>query len=120
MSRTRTLGLLLAVLIYCHAHLQDSYSKLQYGHRLDRKMIDSFINYSIVDCAEECLRTTRCRSVSYYKGTNYCEINYENKSTASDRFLESQGWIYSEKEDWDSVSMMYACRLGYCKYFVRG
>ena len=98
---------MITLFIYCHhARLQDSYSKLQYGHRLDRKMIHSFINYSILDCAEECLRTTRCRSVSYYKGTNYCEINYENKSTASDRFLESQGWIYSEKEDWDIVSII--------------
>ena len=107
MCRTLTLVLVLSVLVHCHAHLPDSYSRLRYGHRLDRKMIASFINYSILDCAEECLRTTRCRSVSYYKGTNYCEINYEDKSTSSDRFLESQGWIYSEKEDWDRVSKAY-------------
>jgi hypothetical protein len=114
MCWTLTPRLVLTVLTYCHAHLhvQDSYSKLQYGHRLDRKMINSFINYSIVDCAEECLRTTRCRSVSYYKGTNYCEVNYENKFTASDRFLESQGWIYSEKEDWDIVSIMLILLTG--------
>jgi hypothetical protein len=106
MFRTRTLGVLLSVLIHCHAHLQDSYTKLRYGHRLDRKMIDSFVGYSILDCVEECLRTTRCTSLNLYKGANYCEINYENKSTASDRFLEIPVWIYSEKGDWYIVSIM--------------
>ncbi|XP_056001687.1 fibrinogen C domain-containing protein 1-B-like [Ostrea edulis] len=53
MARKQTLVLVMIVVIYCDARLQDSYSKLQYGHRLDRKMIDSFVNFSILDCAEE-------------------------------------------------------------------
>ncbi|XP_056001686.1 techylectin-5A-like [Ostrea edulis] len=113
MARKQTLVLVMIVVIYCDARLQNSYSKLQYGHRLDRKMIDSFVNFSILDCAEECLRTTRCKSVSYYKGTNYCETNYENKSSARDRFLESLGWIYSEKEDWD-IDIVSSCWASNC------
>jgi hypothetical protein len=117
MTWNQTLVLVMTILIYCHAHLQDSYSKLQYGHRLDRKMINSFINYSIVDCAEECLRTTRCRSVNYHEGTNYCEINYENKFTSSDRYLEDPYWIYSEKEDWDIVSTLHYGLGYYIRYY---
>ncbi|XP_048751418.2 macrophage mannose receptor 1-like [Ostrea edulis] len=101
------------VIIYCDASLQDSYSKLQYGHRLDRKLINSFVNFSILDCAEECLRTTRCKSVNYYKGAHFCEINYENKSSANDRFLESPRWIYSEKEDWD-IGIVSSCSASNC------
>ncbi|XP_056003418.1 uncharacterized protein LOC125660740 [Ostrea edulis] len=76
-------------------------------------MIDSFVNFSILDCAEECLRTTRCKSVSYYKGTNYCEINYDNKSSVTDRFLESSGWIYSDKDDWDT-GIISSCSASKC------
>ncbi|XP_061190965.1 uncharacterized protein LOC133199108 [Saccostrea echinata] len=94
-------------------HLQDGYSKLKYGYRLDRKMINSFTGYSILDCVEECLRTTRCKSVSYYKGANYCEINYENKTTAPDRYEQDTGWIYSEKEHWDK-NITGACMNANC------
>ncbi|XP_055998908.1 uncharacterized protein LOC130046667 [Ostrea edulis] len=113
MTRKQTLVLVMIVLTNCDARLQDSYSKLQYGHRLDRKTITSFVEFSILDCAEECLRTTRCKSVSYYKGANFCEINYENKSSASDRFVKSPGWIYSEKEDWD-IGMVSFCSASNC------
>ncbi|XP_048742883.2 protein jagged-1-like [Ostrea edulis] len=105
--------LLMLFITYCDARLQDSYSKLQYGYRLDRKMISSFIDFSILDCAEECLRTKRCKSMSYYKGANFCEINYENKSSANDRFLESPGWTYSEKENWD-IDIVSSCSASNC------
>ncbi|XP_055999170.1 neurocan core protein-like [Ostrea edulis] len=108
MARKQTLVLVMIVIINCDASVQDSYSKLQYGHRLDKKTITSFVDFSILDCAEECLRTTRCRSVSYYKGAHFCEINYENRSSARDRFVESSGWIYSEKEYWD-IGRVYSC-----------
>jgi hypothetical protein len=104
MALNQILGVVMTILIYSHANLQDSYSKLQYGHRLDKKKIDSLVNYSILDCAEECLRTPRCKSLNYHKGTNFCEINYKNKSSAAGKFLEDPYWIYSEKEDWDIVS----------------
>ncbi|XP_062611247.1 uncharacterized protein LOC134273086, partial [Saccostrea cucullata] len=95
-------------------NFQNGYSKLRYGYRLDRKMIDSFTEYSILDCVEECLRTTRCKSVSYYKGANYCEISYENKTTAPKRYKEDTGWIYSEKEDWDPKITGF-CSVAKCK-----
>ncbi|XP_048750884.2 uncharacterized protein LOC125662641 isoform X1 [Ostrea edulis] len=87
----------------CSVSLQEGYSRLRYGYRLDRKMIDSFVDYSILDCVEDCLRRKRCKSVSYYGGAKYCEINYENKTTAPNKYLESAGWVYSEREDWDKT-----------------
>ncbi|XP_062598928.1 uncharacterized protein LOC134260374 [Saccostrea cucullata] len=82
-------------------NLTSGYSKLHYGFRLDRPMIDSFVEYSILDCVGECLRTTRCYSLNYYKGANYCELNYENKTSVPGKFVENEGWIYSERQDWD-------------------
>ncbi|XP_062611655.1 uncharacterized protein LOC134273472, partial [Saccostrea cucullata] len=82
-------------------HLTSGYSKLHYGFRLDRRMIDSFVEYSILDCVGECLRTTRCYSLNYYKGANYCELNYENKTSVPGKFVENEGWIYSERQDWE-------------------
>ncbi|XP_055999169.1 fibrinogen C domain-containing protein 1-like [Ostrea edulis] len=113
MTRKQTLVLVMNVILYCDARFQESYSKLQYGYRLDRKTITSFVEFSILDCAEECLKTTRCKSVSYYKGANFCEINYENRFSARDRFVESPGWTYSEKEDWD-IGMVSFCSASNC------
>jgi hypothetical protein len=104
MALNQSLGCVLVFITFCYAHLQNSYSKLQYGHRLDRRIINSFV----LDCAEECLRTTRCRSVNHHEGTNYCEINYGNKFTSSDRYIEDPYWIYSEREDRDIVGIVFS------------
>lgn len=90
----------------CDANIRTGYQNLQYGYRLDGEMIDSFAEHSILDCVKECLRTTRCLSLSYYGGANYCEINYENKRTASGRYIKSLGWVYSQREDWPMVKYL--------------
>ncbi|XP_061190113.1 lymphocyte antigen 75-like [Saccostrea echinata] len=96
------LVILLDNLLCCCGSLTISYSKLQYGYRLDRRMIDSFTDYSILDCVEECLRRKRCKSISYYQGAHYCEINYESRNTSSLMYVQDAGWIYSDIEDWDN------------------
>lgn len=90
---------------HCLADLRLGYSMLQYGHKLDRRMIKSYDKYSILDCVEDCLRTTRCRSINYYQGAHFCQINFENKTTVPDLYTEKPGWIYSDIEDWDLVSI---------------
>ncbi|XP_062593252.1 uncharacterized protein LOC134254737 [Saccostrea cucullata] len=109
---------LLNTFLLISGNLQDSYSKLRFGYRLDRKMIDSYTEYSILDCVEECLRTTRCKSVSYYKGANYCEISYENETTAHDKYKEDKGWTYSEREDWDP-KITGSCSEATCKIYQK-
>ncbi|XP_048764963.2 uncharacterized protein LOC125672790 [Ostrea edulis] len=102
------------IALSCSVSLQEGYSRLRYGHRLDRKMIDSFVDYSVLDCVEDCLRRKRCKSVSYYGGANYCEIHYEDKTTAPNRYLESAGWVYSEREDWDKT-ITGPCAISNCE-----
>jgi hypothetical protein len=80
------------------------YNNLQYGHRLDRHVIDSFMDLSLQDCAAECWRWPRCKSLNYHEGTQLCEISYQNKTQAQTLYLEEPYWIYSDKEDWDKVS----------------
>ncbi|XP_061170718.1 uncharacterized protein LOC133180163 [Saccostrea echinata] len=87
-------------IFYCFSSLQNGFSHLQHGYRLDRKIINVFDNYSILDCVKECLRTARCQSVNYHKGANICEINYENKATGRDHYTPSYGWIYTNAIDW--------------------
>ncbi|XP_052679667.1 uncharacterized protein LOC128160396 [Crassostrea angulata] len=104
---------LISVLVPCYGSLQPGFSKLQRGHRLDRKLIQSFTEVSFLDCVIECLVTPRCKSVNYYKGANFCEINYENKTTAETRYMESAGWVYSEKEHWPQ-ELAGACSNSTC------
>ncbi|XP_065936001.1 uncharacterized protein [Magallana gigas] len=104
---------LVSVLVPCYGSLQPGFSKLQRGHRLDRKLIQSFTEVSFLDCVLECLVTPRCKSVNYYKGANFCEINYENKTTAEYRYMESAGWVYSEKEHWPK-ELAGACSNSTC------
>ncbi|XP_034318110.2 aggrecan core protein [Magallana gigas] len=94
------LFLLVFSYVLCEDSLQPGFSKIQYGHRLDRKVIQSFAEVSFLDCVIECLVTPRCKSVNYFKGANFCEINYENKMTAETMLVDSAGWVYSEKEHW--------------------
>eukprot|EP00105_Crassostrea_gigas_P038128 XP_019922276.1 PREDICTED: uncharacterized protein LOC105327050 [Crassostrea gigas] len=91
---------LISFLVPCHCSLKLGFSKLQRGHRLDRKLIQTFTEVSFLDCVTECMVTPRCKSVNYFKGANYCEINYENKATAETRYMDNAGWVYSEKEHW--------------------
>nr|XP_034315276.1 neurogenic locus notch homolog protein 2 [Crassostrea gigas] len=91
---------LISFLVPCYCSLKPGFSKLQRGHRLDRKLIQTFTEVSFLDCVTECMVTPRCKSVNYFKGANYCEINYENKTTAETRYVDNAGWVYSEKEHW--------------------
>nr|XP_034317190.1 neurogenic locus notch homolog protein 2-like [Crassostrea gigas] len=105
---------LISFLVPCYGSLQPGFSKLQRGYRLDRKLIQSFTELSFLDCVIECLVTPRCKSVNYFKGANFCEINYENKTTAETRYMESAGWVYSEKEHWPK-ELAGACSNSTCE-----
>lgn len=97
----------------CSCNLQSGFSQLQRGHRLDRSMINSFPEFSFLDCVTECLVTPRCASVNYFKGANFCELNYEKKQTAYTKFTESPGWVYSEKDHWPE-ELAGACSKSNC------
>ena len=86
--------------------LQQGYSNLQYGQRLENAMINSYGEFSFLDCVKECLVTTRCKSINYFKGANYCETNYEDKASAVDKFTTKTGWVYSERTHWPEVSVL--------------
>lgn len=96
---------LISFIVPCSSSLQPGFSQLQRGHRLDGKVIQSFAEMSFLDCVIECLVTPRCKSVNYFKGANFCEINYENKTTAETKYLDAAGWVYTEKEHWPKVNM---------------
>ena len=85
--------------------LQQGYSNLQYGHRMENAMINSYGDFSFLDCVKECLVTMRCKSVNYFKGANYCETNYEDKASAVDKFTTKTGWVYSERTHWPEVTV---------------
>ena len=91
----------------CTSELQHGYSRIQYGHRLDSRTIDTYGGVSFLDCVKECLVTTRCKSINYHKGSNYCETNYEDQRSASNKFLKKTGWVYSERGDWPGVSRIH-------------
>nr|XP_034316070.1 uncharacterized protein LOC117685705 [Crassostrea gigas] len=105
---------LISFLVSCNGSLQPGFSKLQRGHRLDRKLIQSFPELSFLDCVIECLVTPRCKSVNYCKGANYCEINYENKTTADNKYMDNAGFVYSEKEHWPK-ELAGACSSSTCE-----
>lgn len=87
----------------CFCNLHQGFSQLQSGHRLDRSVISSFPEFSFLDYVTECLVSPRCESVNYFKGANFCELNYKKKQTAYTRFIESPGWVYSDKDHWPEV-----------------
>ena len=91
----------------CTRELQHGYSRIQYGNHLDSRTIDTYGGVSFLDCVKECLVTTRCKSINYYKGANYCETNYENQTSATNKFLKKTGWVYSERCDWPRVSTIH-------------
>ena len=97
---------LFSILVSCYGSLKTGFSLLQRGHRLDGKVIQSYAEISFLDCVTECLVTPRCKAVNYFKGANFCESNYENKTTAETRYMESAGWVYSEKEHWPKVNVL--------------
>ncbi|XP_052694963.1 neurogenic locus notch homolog protein 1-like [Crassostrea angulata] len=105
---------LISVLVPCYCSLQSGFSQLQRGHRLDRKLIQSFQGLSFLDCVIECLVTPRCKSVNYCKGANFCEINYENKTTADNKYMDNAGFVYSEKEHWPK-ELAGACSNSTCE-----
>uniref|UniRef100_A0A8W8ML71 Uncharacterized protein n=1 Tax=Magallana gigas TaxID=29159 RepID=A0A8W8ML71_MAGGI len=105
---------LISFLVPCFCSLKLGFSKLQRGHRLDRKLIQSFTEVSFLDCVTECMVTPRCKSVNYFKGANYCELNYENKTTAETMYMDSAGWVYSEKEHWPK-ELAGACSNSTCE-----
>uniref|UniRef100_A0A8W8MD76 Sushi domain-containing protein n=1 Tax=Magallana gigas TaxID=29159 RepID=A0A8W8MD76_MAGGI len=104
----------ISFLVPCYCSLKPGFSKLQRGHRLDRKLIQTFTEVSFLDCVTECMVTPRCKSVNYFKGANYCELNYENKMTAKTRYMDSAGWVYSEKEHWPK-ELAGACSNSTCE-----
>lgn len=93
------------ILSPCSGNLRPGFSQIQHGHRLDGSMINSFTEFSFLDCVMECLVTARCVSVNYYKGANFCEMNYKNKNSAEDQFATVAGWVYSEKNHWAKVNI---------------
>ena len=97
--------------------LQQGYSNLQYGQRMENGMINSYGEFSFLDCVKECLVTMRCKSVNYFKGANYCETNYEDKASAVDKFTTKTGWVYSERTHWPEVSVLLHVQ-GTTKYKV--
>uniref|UniRef100_A0A8W8MFK3 Sushi domain-containing protein n=1 Tax=Magallana gigas TaxID=29159 RepID=A0A8W8MFK3_MAGGI len=101
-------------LVPCYGRLKPGFSQLQRGHRLDRKLIQSFTDLSFLDCVIECLVTPRCKSVNYFKGANFCELNYENKTTTETKYMDSAGWVYSEKEHWPK-GLAGACSNSNCQ-----
>uniref|UniRef100_A0A8W8NY41 Apple domain-containing protein n=1 Tax=Magallana gigas TaxID=29159 RepID=A0A8W8NY41_MAGGI len=77
-------------------------------------MITSFDKYSIMDCVEDCLRTTRCRSINYYQGAHFCQTNFENRTTVPELYIAKPGWIYTDIEDWDK-KIAGACSRSSCR-----
>lgn len=77
-------------------------------------MITSFDKYSILDCVEDCLRTTRCRSINYYQGAHFCQTNFENRTIVPGLYIEKPGWIYSDIGDWDK-EIAGACSRSSCR-----
>lgn len=94
---------LVNLIAQCSCNLHQGFSRLKHGHRLDGSVINSFPEFSFLDCVTECLVTPRCTSVNYFKGANFCELNYERKQTAYIKFTESPGWVNSEKDHWPKV-----------------
>ncbi|XP_052691956.1 uncharacterized protein LOC128169993 [Crassostrea angulata] len=47
-------------------------------------------------------------------GANFCEISYENKTTAETKYVDNAGWVYSEKEHWPK-DLAGACLNSNCK-----
>lgn len=120
---------LFSFFVSCYGSLNPGFSQLQHGHRLDRKLIQSFTEVSFLDCVTECIVTPRCKSVNYFKGANFCEISYENKTTAETKYMESAGWVYSEKEHWpkedvlESILTIYTLsqdKIYICSTFLNG
>ncbi|XP_052693400.1 uncharacterized protein LOC128171661 [Crassostrea angulata] len=99
--------------LFCKTDLKHGYSMLQYGHKLERRMITSYDKYSILHCVEDCLRTTRCRSVNYHQGAHFCQTNFEDRTTVPDLYMKKSGWIYSDIEDWDK-GIAGACSVSNC------
>lgn len=96
--------ILLHLLVHCSGSLNSGFSRLQHGHRLDRCMINSFPEFSFLDCVTECLVTARCVSVNYFKEANFCEINYKDNDTSGNPFANVAGWVYSERIHWSKVN----------------
>uniref|UniRef100_A0A8W8P1N7 EGF-like domain-containing protein n=1 Tax=Magallana gigas TaxID=29159 RepID=A0A8W8P1N7_MAGGI len=112
----RCLCLVVSFCVQCDGSLQPGFSKIQRGYRLNRKLIQSF---SFLDCVVECLVTPRCKSVNYFKEANFCETNYENKTTANTKYEDGAGWVYSEKEHWPKEYELLAL-TELCEVIVKG
>ncbi|XP_048749571.2 uncharacterized protein LOC125661567 [Ostrea edulis] len=95
------------------SNLETGYARLRYGYRLRKRIILSLLNYSLLDCVEECLRTTRCQSFNYHRGTLVCQINYENEPAAQTVYEKTLGWIYSDIKDW-SRDLAGSCSVSKC------
>eukprot|EP00105_Crassostrea_gigas_P038658 XP_019922806.1 PREDICTED: uncharacterized protein LOC105328288 [Crassostrea gigas] len=109
----RCLWTLLLTIHVCRADLRSSYSKLHYGRKLERRMITSYDKYSILDCVEDCLRTTRCRSINYYQGAHFCQTNFKSSTDVPEHYIEKPGWIYTDIGDWDK-EIAGACSRSSC------
>lgn len=94
---------LLLIISECSKSLLPGFSQIQYGHRLDGSMVNSFPEFSFIDCVIECLVTPRCISVNYCTGAKFCEINYGDKVTPGTKSSNISGWIYSDMTQWPKV-----------------
>lgn len=112
---SKALWLLINLIVQCSSNLHPGFSRLEHGHRLDGSVINSFPEFSFLDCVTECLVTPRCTSVNYFKGANFCELNYERKQTAYIKFTESPGWVNSEK---DRSKAFFEVSLFYGQYCI--
>lgn len=101
LGNCRPLLPLFNLFVHCSSSLHPGFSQLQYGQRLDGSVINSFPEFSLIDCVTECLVTPRCVSVNYCTGAKFCEINYQRKSET--KYVMSAGWVYSEKDHWPTV-----------------
>lgn len=97
---------LLLIISECSKSLLPGFSQIQYGHRLDGSMVNSFPEFSFIDCVIECLVTPRCISVNYCTGAKFCEINYGDKVTLGTKSSNVSGWIYSDMTQWPKVIMV--------------
>lgn len=97
---------LFLITLQCFGSLHPGFSQLQYGHRLDGSIINSFPEISFLDCVTECLVTPRCVSVNYCNGAMFCEINYGDIMTPFTKISDISGWIYSEMTQWPKVILV--------------
>ncbi|XP_062568083.1 uncharacterized protein LOC134230335 [Saccostrea cucullata] len=57
--------------------------------------------------------TSRCRSVNYFKGAHFCEINFQIHTIEPEMYRQSPGWIYTAIERWNK-DLVRSCSSSSC------